>query len=148
LDAEQEQEKEWYCPICHNFFSDEDPDLLWGKCPECGSTCTFLGQKKGYYLTDALLRQISKELSLPVVDIRRTQIFRGARTFFSRHDCLCLTFVPIRKFGDVLVVASADPQLLRGWLAKTDFEGINSVKVRLVLSAVTDIIALILRSYG
>lgn len=144
----EEEKREWFCPICNKYFDDSDPCLLWGKCPECGSTCTFLGGGDRYYLTEAMLLQLSKEYALPVVDIEGMQPLEGGRTCMSRDECLKLTAVPIKRFGEVVVIAVASPDLFRKWMRDSDFERTKGVKVRMVLAAVTDILAVVLRSQG
>lgn len=144
----ESQKKSWYCPICRQYFDDSDPDLLWGQCPECGSSCTYLGDPERYFLTDAMLRQMSRELALPMVDIEAMEPFAQARKYFRRDDCLRLTAVPLKRLGDVLVVASAEPALLGAWLESRGFERRHRCTVRMVLANVTDVIDMVLRTYG
>ncbi len=147
-DTPERGDKEWLCPVCNKYFDDTDPGLLWGKCPECGSSCTFLGGVEKFHLAEALLLETSKEYSLPIVDIEGMKPMARARAFLSRDECLKLTAVPIRHFGSVLVVASAVPDLLSKWIADTGFEKAKSVKVRMVLARVGDIIELVMRTFG
>jgi hypothetical protein len=142
------KDKSWFCPVCRNYFDDEDPGLMWGKCPECGSTCTYLGPEDRYFLADAFLKHLSREYSLPVVDITDLEPLEDARAHMSRDECLKLTAVPIRLFGDVLVVAVAAPELFRNWMKYIDMERAQDVRVRLVIAGVEEVISMVLRTYG
>jgi len=140
-------DKPWYCPICGNYFADSDPGLFLGKCPECGSTCTYLGAEEKYHLEDAILKQLSRQYSLPVVHLPAMDPLADGKRFFSRDDCLRVTAVPVALYGDVLVVAVADPELFKVFLSRHRFEETQGVHVRLAVAGVTDIIAHVLKTF-